>query len=189
MSSHHVVREKQEPALLILGLDDFTDEQLGQLLEWSPTVIATRQTAERLIANEIKVDWIITDGSVEVEQPDVKLMSCGENSPAQAALKYLTEYQYPAINIVTDELNLSDYEPFADAINLVIFSNHQKIYLVTSGFSKWKPGGEIVSIWKAGNHITTSGLKKLSDTEYQTIADGFFSLQFDGAFLFIAEDV
>ena len=46
MSSHHIVREKQEPALLVLGLDDFPDELLGQLLEWSPTVIVTADTVE-----------------------------------------------------------------------------------------------------------------------------------------------
>ncbi|MFD2144372.1 hypothetical protein [Mucilaginibacter antarcticus] len=40
MSSHHIVREKQEPALLVLGLDGFDEEQLGQLLEWSPTLMA-----------------------------------------------------------------------------------------------------------------------------------------------------
>ena len=56
MSSHHVVREKQEPALLVLGLDGFDDELLGQLLEWSPTVITTQQIAERLNAYGIKID-------------------------------------------------------------------------------------------------------------------------------------
>jgi len=55
MSSHHVVREKQEPALLVLGLGNFPDELLGQLLEWSPTVIATPQTAEELVVKGIKV--------------------------------------------------------------------------------------------------------------------------------------
>ena len=57
MSSHHIVREKQEPALLVLGLDNFPDELLGQLLEWSPTVITTSQTAEKLVVNGTKIDW------------------------------------------------------------------------------------------------------------------------------------
>ena len=39
MSSHHVVKEKQEPGLLILDPGDFDNEYLGQLLEWSPTVL------------------------------------------------------------------------------------------------------------------------------------------------------
>ncbi len=72
MSSHHIVREKQEPALLVLGLDNFPNELLGQLLEWSPTVITTSQTAEKLIVNGIKIDWIITDGDEDISQSDVK---------------------------------------------------------------------------------------------------------------------
>ncbi|RZK41505.1 MAG: thiamine pyrophosphokinase, partial [Pedobacter sp.] len=39
MSSHHIVREKQEPALYIHQLGNFDEEKLGQLLEWSPTVL------------------------------------------------------------------------------------------------------------------------------------------------------
>jgi thiamine pyrophosphokinase len=61
MSSHHIVREKQEPALLVLGMDNFSDELLGQLLEWSPTVIATEIMAEKLNANGIKIDCVIVD--------------------------------------------------------------------------------------------------------------------------------
>ena len=55
MSSHHIVREKQEPALLVLGLDSFPAELLGQLLEWNPTVIATQLTAKSLNDYGIKI--------------------------------------------------------------------------------------------------------------------------------------
>jgi thiamine pyrophosphokinase len=112
MSSHHFVREKQEPALLVLGLDTFPQELLGQLLEWSPTVIATAQTAEKLIVNGIKVDWVITNGMEDILQSDVKLMSVGDGNLTDAALEYLTGDEYPAVNIVTDELNLEDYVHF-----------------------------------------------------------------------------
>jgi thiamine pyrophosphokinase len=61
MSSHHIVREKQEPALLVLSLTDFSFELLGQLLEWSPTLIAITETAIQLHENQIKVDWLIAN--------------------------------------------------------------------------------------------------------------------------------
>ena len=68
---------KQEPALLVIGLDNFPDELLGQLLEWSPTVIATPETAEKLAAYGIKIDWVIADCTGEVFQSDIKLLSPG----------------------------------------------------------------------------------------------------------------
>lgn len=187
MSSHHVVREKQEPALLVLGLDNFPDELLGQLLEWSPTVITTPQTAERLNAYGIKIDWIITNGADEVLQSDVKLMSAGGGNLTDTALKHLTTYEYPAVNIITDELNLADYEPYAARINLVIFNDGKKIYPVNPGFSKWKPAGETIELLTAAKGVQFKGLEKISNNLYKTTNDGLFSLHFDAPFLFIAE--
>ncbi len=188
MSSHHIVREKQEPALLVLGLETFPHELLGQLLEWSPTVIATPKTAEKLIVNGIKVDWIITNGTDDVLQSDVKLMSAGDDNLTDAALKYLISDEYPAVNIVTDELNLEDYLHFADKINLVIFHEHKKIYAVCPGFSKWKPAGEVIEVLRQANKLDFAGLEKINDNQFKTVSDGFFTLNFDAPFLFIAED-
>jgi hypothetical protein len=109
MSSHHVVREKQEPALLVLGLDGFDDELLGQLLEWSPTVITTGKTAETIHAFGIKIDWIIADVALPELQEDVKLLPAGTDTFAEAALKYLITNSYPAVNVVTDDFQLKDF--------------------------------------------------------------------------------
>ncbi|MCO5950718.1 thiamine pyrophosphokinase [Mucilaginibacter flavidus] len=189
MSSHHIVREKQEPALLVLGLDGFDDELLGQLLEWSPTVITTPLTAEKLNSYGIKIDWIIADGIDEIEQSDVKLMSANNHNLAEAALKHLTAYEYPSVNIVTDELNLSDYEPYAAQINIVVFNNGKKIFPVSPGFSKWKPAGDIVEILGDVKNLEIIGLEKFSKNRYKTVKDGLFSLRFDAPFLFIAEEL
>jgi len=189
MSSHHVVREKQEPALLVLGLGNFPDELLGQLLEWSPTVIATPQTAEELVVKGIKVDWIITDGTDDILQSDIKLMSCGDDNLTDAALKYLTSYEYSAVNVITDELELKNYEHFADKINLVIFNNHKKIFAVTPGFSKWKPAGELIELLGPAGKLEFTGLEKIDGVHYKTTKDGFFNLRFKEPFLFIAEDL
>jgi thiamine pyrophosphokinase len=188
MSSHHIVREKQEPALLVLGLDNFSDELLGQLLEWSPTVITTPQTAEKLVSYGIKIDWIITNGTEDVLQSDVKLMSCGNDNLTDAALEYLSDNEYQAVNIITDDLNIKDYEHFANQINLVIFNNRQKIYPVTPGFSKWKPAGEVIEIINPPDALDLTGLENIEGRKYKTTGDGFFSMHFDGPFLFIAED-
>ena len=94
MSSHHIVREKQEPALLVLGMDSFPVELLGQLLEWNPTVITTRQTAGLLNDYGIKIDWIITNDTQGPPQSDIKQMPAGNDTPIEAALKYLVTHNY-----------------------------------------------------------------------------------------------
>ncbi|MEO7213303.1 thiamine diphosphokinase [Mucilaginibacter sp.] len=189
MSSHHIVREKQEPALLALGLDTFDAELLGQLLEWSPTVITTPATAEQINAYGIKIDLIISN-TVEAEmQSDVKLIAAGVGSTVEAALNYLIDAGYSAVNIVTDELNLDEFLFYADKINLVIFCRDKKIFPVTSGFSKWKPAGEWVELLSVSTDVKTEGLTALGESVYKTTSDGFYTLQFDEPFLFVAEEI
>lgn len=187
MSSHHIVREKQEPALLVLGLDNFDDEQLGQLLEWSPTLIVTPDIAEKLNAYGIKIDWILTDDAIDNLQSDIKWLPVGKDTVIVAALNYLTGHGYPSVNVVTDEFEAGDYLPYAGKINLVIFYDQQKIYAVSPGFGKWKPAGELITILSDTNSLKTAGLAEIGESQYKTIADGFFTMEFDEPLLFIAE--
>ena len=189
MSSHHIVREKQEPALLVLGLNNFLPELLGQLLEWSPTVIATQQTAPLLHQGGIKIDWIIAAKSYKPMQRDVKVMPAGTDTLAEAALKYLVTNGYPAVNIITDDLQLKDYLFFTDKINLVIFHNNCKIYPVNSGFSKWKPAGEFIEVLTHPHELHVNGLEPIGNHRFKTTHDGFFSLKFGQSALFIAEQL
>jgi thiamine pyrophosphokinase len=189
MSSHHIVREKQEPALLVLGLNNFSAELLGQLLEWNPTVITTRETAPLLDDNGIKIDWVIAAGKYKPTQRDIKVMPAGNDTLAEAALKYLVTHGYPAVNIVTDDLQLKDYLFFTDKINLVIFYDNRKIYPVSTGFSKWKPAGEMIEILTHPNELHCSGLEPIGHHRFKTTHDGFFSLKFDQPALFVAEDI
>ncbi len=189
MSSHHIVREKQEPALLVLGLDGFTDELLGQLLEWSPTVITVPDVAERLVTYGIKVDWIIAAADNETQQPDVKILPSGSDDALVAGLKYLTANEYPSVNIVTDELKMASYDVFVNRIDIVIFHNGKRIYPIHPGFRKWKPAGELIEILNDATNLSATGLEKINAHQYKTTEDGFFSLQFDGQYLFISEEI
>jgi len=190
MSSHHIVREKQEPALLVLGMEHFTDELLGQLLEWSPTLIATANTSEKLNAAGIKVD-VVAGSSADPEdlQSHIKFIRATDTTETEAALTYLVEQKYPAVNVVTDDFVMDDYLAFADRINLVIYCGNQKIYPVSNGFNKWKPAAESIELLGPAKNLTVTGLNKIGENAYQTQSDGFFSLQFAQPYLFIAENI
>lgn len=59
MSSHHIIRDKQEPALIIANGEECSMDLLEQLLEWSPTVVVLDDAIERVISLGIKVDvWL-----------------------------------------------------------------------------------------------------------------------------------
>jgi len=58
MSSHHFVKEQQEPALLILDTS-VSYETMSPLLEWSPTVLVTELAIDAVLSWGIKVDVIL----------------------------------------------------------------------------------------------------------------------------------
>lgn len=188
MSSHHIVREKQEPALLVLSLENFAEELLGQLLEWSPTVIAIPGAAEKLESMGVKVDWIIADSLAGIGQPDVKLLNTRGKLPADAALLFLISNSYPSVNIITTA-ELEAFSAYTDKITLVIYSGTKKIYPVSSGFSKWKPAGEVIEIFDTSGEPEFEGLKNTGGKRYVTMADGFFCVRFPEPFLFLSEEL
>jgi thiamine pyrophosphokinase len=188
MSSHHVVREKQEPALLIISLDGFENENLGQILEWSPTVIVHEAIYELVDSMAFKVDAVVTKDPHFNTQESTRLILT-ENEPLEDALKFLVGEQYPAVNIIANQFLLKDYVLFVDDLDIVIFIGDKKIFPVRSGFSKWQPAGEKIQLLHEVHNLHTSGLKKVEDHIMETEKDGFYSLIFDQPFIFISESI
>jgi thiamine pyrophosphokinase len=188
MSSHHIVREKQEPALLILSLEGFDYEKLGQILEWSPTVIVLEDIYELANSLAFKIDAVITSDPNFKTQENTKLIIT-DSDPVEDAFKFLLADQYNALNVIAGEFILKDYALFVNDIDIVVFVANKKIFPVRSGFSKWQPSGEQIEIFHEVNDLQTNGLKKLEDNKFETEKDGFYSLSFEQAFIFIAESI
>jgi len=189
LSSHHIVREKQEPALLVLSLDNFDLELLGQLLEWSPTVIATSQVAEQLSTMGIKVDRVLGDDVGDVLQSNVTYISIHNKAPVAAALVFLIEEKYGAVNIITSEFAPEDYSSFVSRINLVVLHQDKKTYPISSGYTKWLPTGEVITLHSLPNEFKSTGLSIIQAGKYITTADGVIKLEFADKFIFLSETV
>lgn len=188
MSSHHIVREKQEPALLIMSLDGFEHENLGQILEWSPTIMVHDAIYELVDSMALKVDAVVTkDPHFNTQESTRLILTYAE--PLEDALKFLVAEQYPAVNIISNEFLLKNYVLFVDDLDIVVFIGNKKIFPVRSGFSKWQPAGEEIQVLHEVHNLHTSGLKKVEDRIMKTEKDGFYSLNFDQPFIFISESI
>ena len=185
MSSHHIVREKQEPALYIYELADFDEEYLGQLLEWSPTLLVAGNVYEKALSLGLKVDVVIGDYAEASLQERTKTIFPNAES-LQAGLKYLVEEKYPAVNIIMAENNFDEVFEFLSLINIVIFTPTSKSYPIKSGFSVWKPAGTIFKI-NSITHFETTNLKQQQDGNFMVLADGFVSFNFNTKHLFLTE--
>ncbi len=185
MSSHHIIREKQEPALYIHEMVDFPPEYLGQLLEWSPTLISSASVYEHLQSMGLKVDIVCSEeGGVELQE-HTRLWTFPELQLAQVVQK-LIEEQYNAVHILSQEMKFDDLADFLPEISIVLFTSSTKNYAIRPGFSIWKPKGSLFYI-DIICYFETDNLKQQEGALFEVIEDGFVRFDFSEPFLFIGE--
>jgi thiamine pyrophosphokinase len=188
MSSHHIVREKQEPALIIANGEACSPELLGQLLEWSPFIVVLDHAIYRVLDLGIKIDVWMGD----FDQPhDVEMIRSHQhpleiiNTPDQEktdlnkAIEFLIERGFPAANIVwatgrrADHAitNITDLVRYKHQIKLVLLDDYSKIFPLTGTFEKWYTAGTPISLIPVGavEGIETSGLKYNLNNETLTM--------------------
>jgi thiamine pyrophosphokinase len=155
MSSHHIIRDEQEPALLFWEGFDTPMEYWHPLLEWSPMVWVHQQATQLFWDYTIKVDTII--GKELVHPAALSLMEnqFPINHLALAnlmdVLTSLLENKQKAVNIFISEYSLaqvlSQVKPMVEAMDMVVFHKHGRTLLVKSGkFEKWVTGGKSFKI-------------------------------------------
>ncbi len=192
MSSHHIIREKQEPALFINNMGSFNAEHLGQLLEWSPTVFVSTPSYDYVYSLGIKIDAVVSNSTaVSQLQEHMKIIPAINGNFTNACLNYLLANEYPSVNVINDSsFDSLEYSPFIESMDIVVFTAQKKIFPVRSGFSKWKPQGETVDVMdKIVETASFEGLLSAGKNRFVTQRDGFYKLHFNNDFIFIAEDL
>lgn len=185
MSSHHIVKEKQEPALYIHDLGSFDEEYLGQLLEWSPTLLVNGNAYEKVISLGLKVDVVLNNVDGVIFQENTKSI-IGPGDEYNTVLNYLISEKYPAVNIIDTQKSIADLEFYLHSINIVLFSPEYKSYAIKTGFSVWKPAGttffiDVISYFEATN------LFQKEEREFEVVKDGFVEFTFATAYVFLSE--
>ena len=177
MSSHHIVRDDQEPALIIANGATCNDELLGQLLEWSPLVIVLDSAIERVVTRNIKVDVLLGDFDrgfnpeefIKSQYPiEIIHAPDQDKTDLEKAFEYLIKRKIPAANVIwatgkrADHTisNLTNMVRYRNSLKVVIHDDHSKIFLLPRYFQKWYPVGTIISLIPIGqvNGITTENL-------------------------------
>jgi thiamine pyrophosphokinase len=154
MSSHHIVRDDQEPALIIANGAACSDELLGQLLEWSPLVVVLDSAMERVVELGIKVDVLLGDFDLgfdanyykETHYPIEIIHTPDQNkTDLEKAFDYLYARNIPAVNVVwatgkrADHTitNLTNIANYRDKLKIVIIDDHSKVFLLPRKYEKW----------------------------------------------------
>lgn len=190
MSSHHFVKEGQEPALLIAEALSF--ELAEPLLEWAPLVIVCDAALDEVLRWGIKIDVVLGEETEMhalqeklMEQAPVKILSYqpGED-PLENGLHFLIASKNTAVNILTgsvkNRLPLAKNFP---QIQVVLMDRDRKWSLYTHPFEKWVPADTSLLIHPndPSQKFTLTGLT--SEAERVTAStDGLITIESDNIF-------
>lgn len=181
MSSHHVVRDAQEPALLILNPQFLAHERLASLLEWSPTIVVREDALLEVLHLHIKIDAVICSREKQeevkllvAEQAPVTLVSPEkEESALLTGLSYLEKQGHRAVNLLLAEEPvggdlLSELSCQEKIPQVAVLSAFSRFALCRSGkYHKWFPAQECIQLLPATVEepvrITTSGFTNKLD--------------------------
>ncbi|HOD09779.1 MAG TPA: thiamine diphosphokinase [Flavobacterium sp.] len=188
MSSHHIVRDDQEPALIIANGAECSSELLGQLLEWSPIVIVLDSAMERVINLGIKVDVLLGDfdGDFNPEiykekQFPLEIVHTPnqDKTDLEKAFDYLIEKGHKAVNVIwatgkrADHTitNITNIVSYRNKLKIVILDDHSKVFLLPNKFEKWYTKNTPISLIPIGKvaGITTNNLFYPLNNEELTI--------------------
>ena len=168
MSSHHIVREDQEPALIIANGAECSMELLGQLLEWSPIVIVLDSAMNRILDLNIKVDVLLGDFDrgfdpeyyKEKQYPlEIVHTPNQDKTDLEKAFEYLIERNIPAVNVVwatgkrADHTitNITSIVQYRNQLKIVVLDDYSKIFLLPKRFEKWYTANTLLSLIPIGN--------------------------------------
>lgn len=191
MSSHHIVREKQEPALIIANGESCSSELLGQLLEWSPFVVVLDSAIQRVMSLGIKIDVLLGDfdreinlDEIEQNQYPIEIIYTPnqDKTDLEKAFDFLIERGFPAANVVwatgrrADHAitNMTNIVRYKSKLHIVMIDDYSVIYPLLptpSVFEKWYAKGSTISLIPIGNatNIRTKNLLYKLDNEQLTL--------------------
>ncbi|MDD2982212.1 MAG: thiamine diphosphokinase [Crocinitomicaceae bacterium] len=181
MSSHHVVRDKQEPALIIANGEACNQSLLNDLLEWSPFVVVLDGAIHRVLDLKIKVDVLLGDfdrnevseETIRESQDAIEIVHTPDQNKTdlEKAIDFLIERGHRAVNVIwatgrrADHTigNITSIVRFRNKITITILDDYSTIYLLPKSpeiFQKWYSKGTPISLIPLGDvtGLTTENL-------------------------------
>lgn len=153
MSSHHFVREFQEPAVYFHSLSREDMDQIGALLEWAPYVIAHERCLRLLEEAHVKVDALIHLEASASTHPDftdenIKFLHLADEEEVQKLLFKLLPKESVGIHVVDTMANFhpSVLRSWPAGFALLYHPGHRFMQVKASGYSKWWPQGTLLKL-------------------------------------------
>jgi thiamine pyrophosphokinase len=192
MSSHHFVKEDQEPALLIVNPTAISFERIQELLEWSPTVIVNGKAVSTVQGWGIKIDMVLCLEEQQEElavsladQVPIRFITFAEEmNILSVGYDFLRTSNYKAVNVLVERLADLEVIQRLTAMDVEAFFDQKRwVYIESGKFKKWLSKGNQLSIYPI---VQTTSLNL--DQHLTSMQDGKVKLESASPF-WVAEEL
>lgn len=192
MSSHHIIRENQEPALVILQAQAIPFDKVQELLEWSPTIVVLASEVGIVLGWGIKIDVVLCPfDEVEhwrktlADQYPIKILGSRAEDPLHLALDYLVSVNTQGVNIMGgDRDHFSLAEKYTTLYIEYFFDDKRWSWIRSGSWEKWLPSSTTLYLWPKAYWMKAG----FDNGVLHVISDGLFKLELPGSF-WIGEDL
>lgn len=170
MSSHHFVKEGQEPGLLILDWVRNAHELIDQLAQWAPKIIVHERALEIFLSHGYKADVVLYDNEVfctSLVQNQFPIEIIPAIKGLNSQLEYVIDNVVNRCNVIS---HVSNVDLEMDTVGLVFYGDADSFHYIKNGFEKWLPKQLEVELHEQGNVTIIKG------------EDGIFTYRGQGAY-------
>jgi hypothetical protein len=196
MSSHHFVKEGQEPALFIL--DPIAFELASPYLEWAPVVLVSEDALDAVLLWKIKIDAVLTIPAREkaiqekvAQQAPVEVICLRpEDSMTTLAFSYLISSNQASVNVLTSrpENVFLNAEMVISKLQINIIDSKLRWSGISAGrFEKWVSANTPIAVRKSleFQSVKVYGLIE-NEVFFESNKEGMISILSD-SFFWVAE--
>lgn len=177
MSSHHFVKDGQEPALIIANGARCRQQLVDELLEWCPFVVVLDGALQEVLDKGIAFNAVSGDFDSEkhpyektahLHHVEIIPTPNQDFTDLQKGVEICLQRGYKNVHIIWGTGKRSDHTlgnldliiKMKDQVNLVFWDDFHKIYHTPSGFKKWFPKGLGISLlpWPVCKKVTALNL-------------------------------
>ncbi|MCE2996095.1 MAG: hypothetical protein ACK5RG_10390 [Cyclobacteriaceae bacterium] len=167
MSSHHIVKEDQEPALFIFSAEALSFEKIQELLEWSPTIIVAEWEVPKVKAWGIKLDVVLcAEANLEklkeelIDQAPIKFITFHSTEDClSTGLYFLLAAKYKAVNLLASSTDAIPFLSNLRGIEMDAFIDNRKwSFIQKMKFEKWVGPATQFQVYPNQLPFSTTGL-------------------------------
>ncbi|MNE54220.1 hypothetical protein D3C80_1489840 [compost metagenome] len=174
-----------------MSYNDFNDEYLGQLLEWSPSIFVFENEWDLMTSKGIKIDALFAPSdTINEELQEYTRIIPLQSYSIKGAIEQLIAEGFPSVNIIGSSDLLEEISNHVHNIDIVLFHGSNKFFPVKENLEKWYAKGEELTVINLDsfNTYTVEGAVNVSNNSYATSENGMVKFKTNSP-VFVVEEL